>query len=96
MPSPWPRTACSATVRKLATDRIAVLSFVYPAVAVLVDLTVYGHRIDALQSLGVVLIAAAALAVNLGRLPLPPGGRRRTAGVPGPPTAPPMAGAVRR
>ncbi|MEU1890656.1 DMT family transporter [Streptomyces pristinaespiralis] len=84
-----------SSYQKLATDRIAVLSFVYPAVAILVDLTVYGHRIDALQALGVVLIAAAALAVNLGRLPLPPGGRRRTAGEPGH-TAPPKAEAVRR
>ncbi|MEV7398903.1 DMT family transporter [Streptomyces sp. NPDC091267] len=64
-----------SSYQKLTTDRIAVLSFVYPAVAILVDFAVYGHRIGPLQMLGVPLIVAAGLGVNLG-LRLLPGGRR--------------------
>ncbi|MDX2707840.1 DMT family transporter [Streptomyces sp. PA03-6a] len=65
-----------SSYRKLSTDRIAVLSFVYPAVAILVDLAVYGHRVGPLQALGVPLIAAAGLGVNLGWPLLPWRGRR--------------------
>ncbi|MEU3252045.1 DMT family transporter [Streptomyces sp. NPDC006997] len=66
-----------ASYQKLPTARIAVLSFVYPAVAILVDLLVYGHRITALQALGIPLIVVAGLGVNLG-WPLLPGTKRRT------------------
>ncbi|MFD7300815.1 MULTISPECIES: DMT family transporter [Streptomyces] len=75
-----------ASYQKLPTARIAVLSFVYPAVAILVDFTVYGHHITLLQALGVPLIAAAGLGVNLG-WPLLPAARRRTSPDDVPPAA---------
>ena len=75
-----------ASYQKLPTARIAVLSFVYPAVAILVDFTVYGHHITLLQALGVPLIAAAGLGVNLG-WPLLPAARRRTSPGDVPPAA---------
>jgi len=67
-----------ASYQKLPTAKIAVLSFVYPAVAILADFTVYGHHITLLQALGVPLIVAAGLGVNLGWRLLPAG--RRTPG----------------
>ncbi|NGN70256.1 EamA family transporter [Streptomyces sp. A7024] len=58
--------------QKLPLQRIAVLIFVYPAVALLADWAVYGHAITLTQLLGLPLIAAATLGVTLGRrLPLP-------------------------
>jgi len=48
-----------AGMARLATGRIAVLQFVYPATAVLVDWAVYGRALTPLQVAGVVLIAAA-------------------------------------
>jgi drug/metabolite transporter (DMT)-like permease len=65
-----------ASYQKLPTAKIAVLSFVYPAVAILADFTVYGHHITLLQALGVPLIVVAGLGVNLGWRLLPSGGRR--------------------
>ncbi|MFJ4789511.1 DMT family transporter [Streptomyces sp. NPDC088794] len=65
-----------ASYQKLPTARIAVLSFVYPAVAILVDFTVYGHHISLLQALGIPLIVLAGLGVNLGWHLLPAFGRR--------------------
>ena len=44
---------------RLATGRIAVLQFVYPAVAVAVDWAVYGRALSPLQLTGVALIGAA-------------------------------------
>lgn len=74
-----------ASYQKLPTARIAVLSFVYPAVAICVDFLVYGHRITPLQALGVPLIAAAGLGVNLGWRLLPTARRRPPAdGTPAP------------
>ncbi|MFD9004721.1 DMT family transporter [Streptomyces sp. NPDC059582] len=65
-----------ASYQKLPTAKIAVLSFVYPAVAILVDFVVYGHHITPLQALGVPLIAVAGLGVNLGWHLLPAPRRR--------------------
>jgi len=48
-----------AGMARLATGRIAVLQFVYPATAVLVDWAVYGRALNPLQVAGVVLIGAA-------------------------------------
>jgi drug/metabolite transporter (DMT)-like permease len=48
-----------AGMARLATGRIAVLQFVYPATAVLVDWAVYGRALSPLQMAGVVLIGAA-------------------------------------
>jgi len=48
-----------AGMARLATGRIAVLQFVYPATAVLVDWAVYGRALSPSQMLGIVLIGAA-------------------------------------
>ncbi|GHD20899.1 DMT family transporter [Streptomyces galbus] len=52
--------------QKLPTPKIAVLAFVYPAVAMICDWAVYGHRVSLVQALGIPLIVAASLGVNLG------------------------------
>ncbi|MET9855160.1 DMT family transporter [Streptomyces sp. NPDC006450] len=57
--------------QKLPTAKIAVLAFIYPAVAMLADWAVYGHRISLLQALGIPLIVGASLGVNLGWKLLP-------------------------
>jgi drug/metabolite transporter (DMT)-like permease len=48
-----------AGMARLPTGRIAVLQFVYPATAVMVDWLVYGRALSALQMLGVGLIGVA-------------------------------------
>lgn len=48
-----------AGMARLATGRIAVLQFVYPATAVLVDWAVYGRTLSPLQMAGVALIGVA-------------------------------------
>ena len=48
-----------AGMARLGTGRIAVLQFVYPATAVLVDWLVYGRALSPLQMTGVGLIGAA-------------------------------------
>lgn len=50
---------------RMETAAIAVLTFVYPASAVLVDFAVYGHLIGAGQVTGFALIVLASLGVNL-------------------------------
>ncbi|WP_405879927.1 DMT family transporter [Streptomyces sp. NBC_01136] len=55
-----------SSYQKLPTPKIAVLAFIYPAVAMLCDWAVYGHRFSLLQALGIPLIVAASLGVNLG------------------------------
>jgi drug/metabolite transporter (DMT)-like permease len=55
-----------AGMARLATGRIALLQFVYPATAVLVDWAVYGHALSPLQIVGVVLIGAALWTVRRG------------------------------
>ncbi|MFJ8072402.1 DMT family transporter [Streptomyces sp. NPDC096176] len=50
--------------QKLATAKIAVLAFVYPAVAMVADWAVYGHHIGVVQALGVPLIVLASLRIN--------------------------------
>ena len=44
---------------RLPTGRIAVLQFVYPAVAILVDWQYFGHRLGAWQMVGVVVMGVA-------------------------------------
>ncbi|MFJ9814155.1 DMT family transporter [Streptomyces sp. NPDC101151] len=58
-----------AAYAKLPTSKIAVLAFVYPAVAMLMDWAVYGHHIGLVQALGVPLIVTASLKVTLARTP---------------------------
>ena len=48
-----------AGMARLPTGRVAVLQFVYPATAVLVDWAVYGRALSPLQMVGVTLIGAA-------------------------------------
>lgn len=54
-----------SAIQKLPTTSTAALSFIYPAVAILLDLLVYGHRMDATQVLGVAMIFLAAAGVSL-------------------------------
>ncbi|MDQ1137772.1 drug/metabolite transporter (DMT)-like permease [Microbacterium sp. SORGH_AS 1204] len=54
-----------STARVLSTITLAALSFVNPAVAVFVDVMVYGRLPDALQLVGIAIIAAATLAMTL-------------------------------
>ncbi len=54
-----------SAIQKLPTTSTAALSFIYPAVAILLDLVVYGHRMDATQVAGVALIFLAAAGVSL-------------------------------
>ncbi|MCX4818584.1 DMT family transporter [Streptomyces sp. NBC_01142] len=58
-----------ASYQKLPTAKIAVLAFTYPAVAMVADWAVYGHRISLVQALGVPLIVLASLKVNLAKAP---------------------------
>jgi drug/metabolite transporter (DMT)-like permease len=52
--------------QKLPTPKIAVLAFIYPAVAMIFDWLVFGHHVNVVQALGIPLIVAASLGVNLG------------------------------
>lgn len=62
--------AMYATFPLLPTRRIAILNFVYPAVAIVLDWLVYDHPLTPLQAAGVILIVVATLGANLGwRLP---------------------------
>jgi drug/metabolite transporter (DMT)-like permease len=56
-----------AAYAQLPTSKIAVLAFVYPAVAMVADWAVYGHHIGLVQALGVPLIVTASLKVTLAR-----------------------------
>jgi len=64
-----------AAIQNLPTPRIAVLSFIYPAVALAVDHAFYGQQLGAWQWLGIGLIALGNLGVNLGWNPLQRGER---------------------
>ena len=64
-----------AAIQNLPTTRVAVLSFIYPAVALAVDHLFYGQHLGAWQWLGIGLIALGNLGVNLGWKPLRRGTR---------------------
>lgn len=49
---------------KLGSALVAVLIFVYPASALIVDLAVYGHGLSLFQCLGLLLIATGSLGVG--------------------------------
>lgn len=49
----------------LQVATIAVIAFVYPLVALLLDYAIYGHALSALQLAGVALIVLGTLGVNL-------------------------------
>ncbi|KZB51537.1 MULTISPECIES: DMT family transporter [Thalassospira] len=53
-------------VQKLPTHLQGSLSFIYPVVAILVDLIAFGYRPDTAQIIGAVAIVIAATGMNLG------------------------------
>lgn len=55
-----------SSYQKLPTPKIAVLSFIYPAVAIICDMVVYDTRITLLQAIGIPMILLAGLGMNLG------------------------------
>lgn len=57
--------AMYATFQHLPTAVIAIMNFIYPAVAILLDWLVYHHPLTLVQALGLVLIVIATLGVNL-------------------------------
>ncbi|MEE1751861.1 DMT family transporter [Streptomyces sp. SP18CS02] len=81
-----------SSYQKLATARIAVLAFTYPAVAMVADWAVYGHHVGLVQTLGVPLIVLASLRVNRAGTP----GPVVRAAAPAPAPAPAPAAALRR
>lgn len=50
---------------RLRVATIAVLAFIYPVVALLLDYAIYGHTLAPVQSVGVALIVFGTLGVNL-------------------------------
>ncbi|MBZ6075587.1 DMT family transporter [Microvirga puerhi] len=54
-----------SAIQKLPTTRVAVLSFVYPAVAILVDYIAYGRDLSLAQWSGIILILLGSAGVNL-------------------------------
>ena len=55
-----------SAIQNLPTARVAVLSFIYPAVALGVDHLFYGQHLGARQWAGIGLIALGNLGVSLG------------------------------
>ena len=55
-----------SAVQKLPTHLQGSLSFIYPVVAILVDLVAFGHRLQLTQLLGVVVVLVAAAGMSLG------------------------------
>jgi len=53
-------------IQKLPTYLQGSLSFIYPAVAILVDVVAFGHRLQAVQIVGAIAILIAAAGMNLG------------------------------
>lgn len=72
-----------AAVQRLPTDLQGALSFIYPVVAVLVDVAVLGTQLQPLQALGMAAVVLAAAGATLGwgarrpaPAPVPQGGAR--------------------
>lgn len=53
-------------IQKLPTYLQGSLSFIYPVVAILVDVVAFGHRLQAVQIVGAMAILIAAAGMNLG------------------------------
>jgi drug/metabolite transporter (DMT)-like permease len=53
-------------IQKLPTALTGALSFIYPVVAILVDLTAFGHRLQPAQIIGATAILIAAAGMTLG------------------------------
>jgi drug/metabolite transporter (DMT)-like permease len=58
-------------IQKLPTSLTGALSFIYPVVAVIVDVAAFGHRLEPLQMMGASAILLAAAGMTLGWTPLP-------------------------
>lgn len=56
-------------IQKLPTNLIGSLSFIYPAVAIFVDLYAFGHRLQLLQLVGAAAILVSAAGTTLGWSP---------------------------
>lgn len=54
-----------SSYRHLPVATIAVVAFVYPLVTLVLDYAFYGHRLDAVQLAGLILIVVGTLGVNL-------------------------------
>lgn len=63
-------TLLYGAIQKLPTHRVGALSFIYPVVAIFVDRFAFGHRLEALQIVGVAAILISAAAMTLGWSPL--------------------------
>ncbi len=55
-----------AAYPRLGTPVIAILTFIYPLVAILIDWSIYGHALSVLQGIGLVLIAGCTIGFKLG------------------------------
>ncbi|BEO28211.1 MAG: DMT family transporter [Serratia marcescens] len=63
-------TLLYSAIQKIPTTLVGALSFIYPAVAIVVDWAVFGHRLSLLQLLGTLAILGAAAGMNFGwRIP---------------------------
>lgn len=49
-------TLLYGAIQKIPTALVGALSFIYPAVAIVVDWAVFGHRLSLLQLLGTLAI----------------------------------------
>lgn len=54
-----------SAIQKLPTARVAVLSFIYPAIAIIIDFVVYGRDLSLAQWGGIALILLGSAGVNL-------------------------------
>lgn len=54
-----------SSYKKLQTSQIAVLGYLYPLVALLVDISYFGRTIDIRQIFGCILIASSGLCVSI-------------------------------
>jgi drug/metabolite transporter (DMT)-like permease len=59
-------TLLYGAIQKIPTALVGTLSFIYPAVAIVVDWAVFGHRLSLLQLLGTLAILGAAAGMNFG------------------------------
>jgi drug/metabolite transporter (DMT)-like permease len=69
-------------IQKLPTSLTGALSFIYPVVAVIVDLAAFGHRLEPLQMIGAAAILLAAAGMTLGWSPLRGGNLSHRRGTP--------------
>jgi len=53
-------TLLYGAIQKIPTALVGALSFIYPAVAIVVDWAAFGHRLSLLQLLGTLAILGAA------------------------------------